>query len=222
MRLGPFLSRVQRSVAFVLLAGLASGCVASVVGADEQPPATFDLVTPAAEGDVSPARGVQVLVPEPVTVALLASQRVVVRVAAREVQYLADTRYADTLTKLTQLKLKRAMEASPAVGAAALPGEGLAIDYQILADIRAFEVRAAPILVADAGGQTLPRSAFVSLTIKILDDRSGNVVASRVFDSTVPIGPVAEGGVGPAYLAALDAALDAALVDIRSWVSSRI
>ena len=222
MRLGPILSRVQRSVAFVLLAGLASGCVASVVGADEQPPATFDLVTPAAEGDVSPARGVQVLVPEPVTVALLASQRVVVRVAAREVQYLADTRYADTLTKLTQLKLKRAMEASPAVGAAALPGEGLAIDYQLLTDIRAFEVRAAPILVADARGQTLPRSAFVSLTIKILDDRSGNVVASRVFDSTVPIGPVAEGGVGPAYLAALDAALDAALVDIRSWVSSRI
>ena len=201
----------------------ASGCVASAVGADEQPNVTFDLVTPAAVGDVSEARGVQVLVAEPSALGTLASQRVVVRVGPREVQYLADARYTDTLTRLTQFKLKRALESARSIGAAALPGEGLAIDYQVLTDIRAFEIRTAGTTVV-AGPTVAPSgaTAFVSLTVKILNDRTGNVIASRVFDASVPVGPVAGENVGDAYLAALDAALDAALVDIRAYVASRV
>ena len=202
-----------------------SGCVASAVGADEQPNVTFDLVTPAAvDRDVSPARGVQVLVAEPSALGVLASQRVLVRVGPREVQYLADARYADTLTRLTQFKLKRTLESARAIGAAALPGEGLAIDYQILTDIRAFEVRVGASTVEVAGQTVLPTGsdAFVSLTVKILNDRTGNVVASRVFDASAPVGPVADGNVGDAYLAALDAALDRALVEIRSYVAARV
>ena len=215
------------AIPLVLAAALAgSGCVASVVGADDEPNVTFDLVTPAAiDNDVSVARGVQVLVAEPSTLATLASQRVVVRVGPREVQYLADARYTDTLTRLTQFKLKRALEGAPGIGAAAIPGEGLAIDYQVLTDIRAFEIRVGEgtTLVAGPTPDPLPRatSAYVSLTIKILDDRSGNVVASRVFDRQVPVGPIVGENVGDAYLAALDAALDAALVDIRAYVAER-
>ena len=148
----------------------------------------------------------------------------VVRVGPREVQYLADARYADTLTRLTQFKLKRTLESASRIGAAAVPGEGLAIDYQVLTDIRAFEIRvgdgttlvAGPTVIAPA------RSAFVSLTIKILDDRSGNVIASRVFDAAAPVGPITDENVGEAYLAALDVALDRALVDIRGYVASRV
>lgn len=218
------LVRAVRALALLALAVATSGCVASVVGADEEPNATFELVTPAAIGDTSRAGGVQVLVPEPVSLALLASQRVVVRVGPREVQYLAGARYQDTLTKVTQFKIKRALEASPAIGAAALPGEGLAIDFQVLTDIRAFEIRTGPVLVADASAAPVAagRSAFVSLTVKILNDRSGNVVASRVFERSAPVGPVTDDTVGDAYLAALDAALDAALVDIRSFVAARV
>lgn len=212
-------------IPLVLLAVLSlSGCIASAVGADEEPNITFDLVTPVAVNDVSPARGVQVLVAEPAALGTLASQRVLVRVGPREVQYLADARYTDTLTRLTQFKLKRALESSPGIGAAALPGEGLAIDYQIITDIRAFEIRVGDGTVLVAGPTVLPTgsTAFVSLTVKILDDRSGNVVASRVFDSAVPVGPTTDGTLSDAYLAALDAALDAALVDIRAYVSARV
>ena len=201
-----------------------SGCVASAVGADDEPNVTFDLVTPAAVGDVSPARGVQVLVAEPSALGILASQRVLVRVGPREVQYLADARYTDTLTRLTQFKLKRALESARSIGAAALPGEGLAIDYQVLTDIRAFEIRVGDGTALVAGPAALPsaRTAFVSLTVKILDDRSGNVIASRVFDATAPVGPTTDETVGDAYLAALDRALDDALVSIRSFVGSRV
>ena len=218
------LTRVLSALALCagVLAG--SGCVAGAVGADEPPNATFDLVTPAAVDAPSPARGVQVLVPEPVAVAVLASQRVLVRVSPREVQYLAGARYTDTLTKLTQFKLKRALESSRSIGAAALPGEGLAIDYQILTDIRAFEVRATPAVVAstDPVAVSARRTAYVSLLVKILNDRNGNVVASRVFDSSVPVGPIVGDRTNEAYLAALDAALDAALVDIRAFVGGRV
>lgn len=212
-------------IPLVLLAVLSlSGCIAGAVGADEEPNITFDLVTPVAVNDVSAARGVQVLVAEPSALGTLASQRVLVRVGPREVQYLADARYTDTLTRLTQFKLKRALESSPGIGAAALPGEGLAIDYQIITDIRAFEVRVGDSTVVVAGPTVLPTgsTAFVSLTVKVLDDRSGNVVASRVFDSAVPVGPTTEETLNDAYLAALDAALDAALVDIRAYVSARV
>ena len=217
--------RVVRGLALLALASLTSGCIASAVGADDEPNATFDLVTPAAIEGTSRASGVQVLVPEPSALATLASQRIVVRVGAREVQYLAGARYQDTLTRVTQFKLKRTLEASPAIGAAALPGEGLAIDYQVLTDIRAFEIRTVPVLVAstDRAATAAPRSAFVSLTVKLLDDRSGNVVASRVFERSAPVPAVTDdAAVGEAYLAALDAALDDALVDIRAFVASRV
>ena len=212
-------------IPFVLFAALAtSGCVASAVGADEEPNVTFDLVTPAAVGEVSPARGVQVLIAEPSALGTLASQRVLVRVGPREVQYLAGARYTDTLTRLTQFKLKRALESASRIGAAALPGEGLAIDYQIITDIRAFEIRVGDGTAVVAGPALLPstRDAFVSLTVKILDDRSGNVIASRVFDASSPVGPVTDDNVGDAYLAALDAALDRVLVDIRTYVAGRV
>ena len=201
-----------------------TGCVASAVGAGEEPNVTFDLVTPAAIGDISPTRGVQVLVAEPSALGVLASQRVLVRVGPREVQYLSDARYTDTLTRLTQFKLKRTLESAQGIGAAALPGEGLAIDYQIITDIRAFEIRVGDGTTIVAGPTTIQaaRSAFISLTVKILDDRSGNVVASRVFDSSAPVGPLTGENVGDAYLAALDQALDLALVDIRSFISSRV
>ena len=188
-----------------------SGCLASAVGADEAPAETFVLPTEVAVTDPSPSSGPQVLVPEPITLDTLSSPRVVVRVGEREVQYLGETRYADTLTRLTQIKLKRALEGGRGIGAAALPGEGLAIDFQVITDIRAFEVR--------LGAND---RAFVSLGIKLLNDRTGNVVAQRVFQSSaLVILPTDEELRNDAYVAALDQALEGALIEVRDWVSAR-
>ena len=203
----------MRQVIFpvIMVAGLvSSGCIATAVGAGGTPPETFDLNAETAIGDVSAPSGVQLLVTEPSTLQVLATQQVAVRVSDRAIQYLGGARLADSLTRLTQFKLKRSLEGAPGIGSVGLPGEGLAIDYQVLTDIRAFEIRT-----------TAAEEAFVSLAVRLLDDRSGNVIASRLFNASVP---VAGGGAGEVdneqYLSALDAALDAALVQIRAWAVS--
>ena len=201
-----------RPIIAVLASLSVSGCLAGAVGANDAPAETFLLPTEAAVGEPSSSRGPQVLVPEPITFDVLSSPRVVVRVGEREVQYLGNTRYGDTLTRLTQLKLKRALESGRGIGAAAIPGEGLAIDFQVVSDIRAFEIRVSPSEVA-----------FVSIGVKLLNDRSGNVVAQRVFQSSasvvLPADPERQ---NEAYVAALDEALEGALIEIRDWVSARV
>lgn len=200
----------KRSLLALLAPLVLSGCIASAVGADEAPDETFLLDTPNAVGELSAARGVQLLVPEPSAVEVVVSKRIIVRVGPREVQYLGGARLGDSVTRLTQFKMKRALEAGRGIGAVGLPGEGLAIDYQVLTDIRAFEIVAGP-----------PSIARVALTVRLLDDRSGNVVAGRVFTASAPV-PGGTSTTNDRYLAALDIALDAALIDIRSWVVARV
>ena len=190
---------------------LSAAVVSAGCSLSSAPDETFDLVTPAAvDQTVSEARGVQLLVAEPKTIEILASKQVVVRVGERAVQYLGGVRLADALPRFAQFKIKRALEGSRAVGAVGLPGDGLAIDYQIITDIRAFEIR------TDG-----PETAFVSLTVKVLDDRTGTVIASRVFDAAAPVAGTATVE-NEAYIAALDTALDNALVQVTNWVGQRV
>lgn len=203
---------ILRPALVVLAPVVLSGCIAGAVGADEPPAETFVLPTEAVIDEPSASRGPQLLVPEPITLDVLSSPRVVVRVGEREVQYLGESRFGDTLTRLTQIKLKRALEGGRGIGAAALPGEGLAIDFQVITDIRSFEIRTGP-----------PDTAFVSLAIKLLNDRNGNVVAQRLFQSSrLVVLPADEELRNDAYVAALDDALANALIDVRDWVEGRV
>ncbi|MDE1158529.1 MAG: ABC-type transport auxiliary lipoprotein family protein [Neorhizobium sp.] len=136
---------------------------------------TFDLsLTPATEGPSAKTK--QVLVPQPTAVKMLDSDQVVVRVSSSEVQYLADSRWGDTLPNLVQAKLVQAFENSHRLGGVGKPGQGLAIDYQVVTDIRTFEVNASG-----------PRTATVEISAKILNDRNGTVKAQNVFRAVVPV-----------------------------------
>lgn len=201
--------RVPRCLFVLSVLVMSSGCVATLVGADTPPDETFDLPTEPVISATSETRGVQILVPEPVTLEILSSPNVVVRVSDNVVEYLANARLTDSLPRLTQFKLKRTLESAQGVGAVGLPGQGLAIDYQLLTDIRAFEVR------VTGGSET----AFVSITGKLLDDRTGNVIASRLFQTSAPV-PTGESN--DRYITAVNAALTAALADMRDWVQGRL
>jgi cholesterol transport system auxiliary component len=164
----PQLPAGRRSLALALplLAALLSGC-GTKANND-----TFDLsLTPAAVGPSAKNR--QILVPEPTAVKMLDSEQVVVRVSPSEVQYLANSRWGDRLPRLVQSKLVEAFENSGRVGGVGKPGQGLAIDYQVVTDIRAFEVT--------TGGS---RVANVEISAKILNDRNGSVRAQSVFKGT--------------------------------------
>ena len=75
-----------------------------------------------------------------------------------------------------QARLAETFQRSGSFGGVGKPGEGLAIDYQIIAEIRAFEVR------VDGGER-----AEVELFVRILNDRNGVVRASKTFTASAPV-----------------------------------
>ncbi|KEQ06019.1 ABC transporter [Pseudorhizobium pelagicum] len=178
-----------------MIAALAAGC-GTKANND-----TFDLsITPSSTGPS--ARGRQILVPEPTALKSIASDQVVVRVSPSEIQYLAESQWGDTLPRMVQAKLVAAFENSGRLGGVGQPGQGLAIDYQVVAEIRAFEV--------DTSGADV---ANVEIFVKILNDRNGTVRAQRAFRATVPV----SGTENRDFVAALNNAFAAVGAEIVDW-----
>ncbi|MFN7101724.1 MAG: ABC-type transport auxiliary lipoprotein family protein [Pseudorhizobium sp.] len=182
-------------VVLPLVAALAAGC-GTKANND-----TFDLsITPSSSGPA--ARGRQILVPEPTALKAIASEQVVVRVSPSEIQYLANSQWGDTLPRMVQSKLVAAFENSGRLGGVGQPGQGLAIDYQVVAQIRAFEV--------DTSGADV---ANVEIFVKILNDRNGTVRAQRGFRASVPV----SGTENRDFVAALNSAFAAVGSEIVDW-----
>lgn len=178
-----------------MVAALAAGC-GTKANND-----TFDLsITPSSTGPS--ARGRQILVPEPTALKSIASDQVVIRVSPSEIQYLAESQWSDTLPRMVQAKLVAAFENSGRLGGVGQPGQGLAIDYQVVAEIRAFEV--------DTSGADV---ANVEIFVKILNDRNGTVRAQRAFRATVPV----SGTENRDFVAALNNAFAAVGAEIVDW-----
>ena len=83
--------------------------------------------------------------------------------------------------------------------AVAVPGQGLLIDYQIVLDVRAFELT--------------PEGAVADFAVRVMNDRNGRVVRSRIFRYVVP---VTQRGTA-AVVTALDQAMEQAFTDIADW-----
>ncbi|HSX72959.1 MAG TPA: ABC-type transport auxiliary lipoprotein family protein [Shinella sp.] len=167
---------------------------------------TFAL-TSIATADGPSARSRQILVPQPSALKALDGEQIVIRPSASEIQYLAGAQWSDSLSKMVQAKLVQAFENTGRLGGVGMPGQGLAIDYQIVTDIRAFEVQTAG---ADA--------AVVEISAKLLNDRNGTVRAQKVFRATAPVG----GTGNTAFVKSLDAAFAAVTADIVGWTLAAI
>lgn len=167
---------------------------------------TFGLFA-TAEVDGPSARNRQILVPQPSALKALDSEQIVIRPSPSEIQYLAQSQWSDSLTRIVQAKLVQAFESTGRVGGVGKPGEGLAIDYQVMTDIRAFEVQT-------SGANT----AVVEISVRLLNDRNGTVRAQRVFRATAPV----RGSANTAFVAALDAAFATVTADIVGWTLKTI
>ncbi|UVK47798.1 membrane integrity-associated transporter subunit PqiC [Mesorhizobium sp. AR07] len=89
---------------------------------------------------------------------------------------------------IVQVRLAETFQRSGSFAGVGNPGEGLAIDYQVIVEIRSFEVR------VDGGDH-----AEVELFVRILNDRKGEVLASTCFTASAPV----SGGGNQAYVSAL-------------------
>ena len=119
----------------------------------------------------------QAIVAEPSALKALDGENIVIRSSDTSLQYLDGAQWADRLPKIVQARLVEAFQKSGRLGGVGKPGEGLAVDYQVIADIRAFEIR------VDGGDR-----AFVAISVKLLDDRNGVVRSTRTFEASAPVG----------------------------------
>lgn len=148
------------------------------------------------------AKNRQILVQQPSALKALDSEQIVIRPSSSEIQYLSQSQWSDSLSKMVQAKLVQAFENTGRLGGVGTPGQGLAIDYQIVTDIRAFEVQ-----TSGAG------TAVVEISAKLLNDRNGTVRAQRVFRATAPV----RGAGNAAFVKSLDAAFATVTADIVGW-----
>ena len=188
----------------ILLSGLLSGC--ALLGGGSKPLDTYELTAPAA-GDGRGRSHRQILIAEPSALKALDGQNIVISPAPGNIQYLKGAQWADRLPKVIQARLAETFQRSGEFKGVGRPGEGLAIDYQVIVEIRSFEVRV-------NGGA----SANVELFVRLLNDRNGTVRSEKVFTATAPV--TGEGN--EAYVGALDAAFGQAAVEIVDWTGSII
>lgn len=187
---------------FAALAFL-SGCAA--LGGGTPKLDTYELSAPAVPEGGRRA-GLQVLIAQPTALKALDGQNIVIKPAPGVIQYLKGAQWADRLPEVVQARLAETFQKSGRFGGVGMPGEGLAIDYQVIVDIRVFEVR------VDRGDQ-----AEIELYVRVLNDRNGTVKASRTFAAGAPV----SGGEGnDAYVAALDRAFGEAASEIVKWSAS--
>ena len=191
---------MRRLAATVVLAGLVSACALARSG---PPDAIFDLSAP---DDVAAKAGTsaQLLIPVPSASAALDSTRIAARPTESEYAYLPGAVWSDSLPKLLQARLTETFQNTGRVRAAGRPGQSLSINYQVIMDIRAFEISG--------------ESAVAEFHVMVLNDRNGAVVSRRIVKASAPVLDSSNAG----SVAALDAAMDEAFGEIAGWVLARI
>ena len=164
----------------------------------------YDLRAPAEVREIKGKSRAQLLVVEPSALKTLDSPEIVVKTSPTQIQYLANSQWPDRLPRVVQARIVEALENTGRVKAVAKPGEGLVIDYQIVTDIRAFQAN------VGAGEQ----NAQVELSVKLVSDRTGMVVRSKVFEAAAPI----SGTDAQSVVNGLNAAFDAVARSMVKWV----
>lgn len=195
-----------RSIAGVVAVALLTGaCAALGIGGQDPLPA-FSLRAPDAPPRTAAMSG-QLVIPEPTGVSVLDTERIVVRPATGQVATLGGAQWSDSLPKLLQAGLLRTFENSGRLRAVGRPGDRITSDYQLLIDVRAFQLTVVPSPIGE-----------VEIAAKIVSDRDGRIVAGRVFRATTP----AAATDGPAAVAAIEASFQEVAVQLVRWVTSVI
>ena len=190
---------LRRLAGLVLATAVTAGCAAL----PSMPKTIYDLSAPDNFRTASGTRA-QILVPEPSAPKALDTDMIAGRPNATQYAYLSNAVWSDRLPKLLQARLMETLQNSDRARAVGIPGQGLLIDYQVILDLRAFEI---------AGDY-----AQVAFAAKILNDRNGRVVATRTFMAEAVI----TAPDNPSGVAALDAAMDQAFVSLTQWVLAAI
>lgn len=194
--------RLKHCLAAAALVLFLPGC--ALLGGGSKPLDTYDLTAPQPTPGKR-ARRLQVLIANPTAIKTFDSQNIVIEPRPGAIEYLKGVQWADRLPQVVRARLAETFQKSGRFGGVGQPGEGLAIDYQIIADIRSFDIR------VDGGER-----ADVELYVRVLNDRNGVVRAAKLFSATAPV----SGAGNDAYVHALDRAFGQVANEILDWSAS--
>jgi phospholipid/cholesterol/gamma-HCH transport system substrate-binding protein len=166
----------------------------------------YDLVLPRIPHGERKASGAQLVVPDPTALAALDSDKMLSVTPAGTSAALPDAQWSDTLSKLLQVKIIRAFEDAGVVGGVSRPLEGVTGDFQLLIDVRKFQLSLAG-----------PPAAEIEFSAKVLDDK-GRIAGTRIFLASAP----AKGSDAASAKAALEQAFGAAVIDLVDWTARAI
>ncbi len=169
--------------------------------------AFYDLTAPKAFPPSEKAAKAQLVVPEPTALVALDTQRIIVAPGAGEGPAVDTAQWSDTIPKMLQARIVQSFENSKYVGAVAKPLEGLAADYQLVIDIRSFQILSGP------DGSPVAQVEFAA---KVVGD--GRIVGSRTFSATAPAPDVR----AAAAAGAIDKAFGKAATDLVVWTATVI
>ncbi len=186
--------------------GIVAGLERFVGGAAKGPAVIYDVTAPRTFPPLDkPAHG-QLVVPEPTTLIALDTQKILVRPAAPDTPSFANAQWSDSTSKLFQAKIIQSFENANYLGAVGRPVDGLTADYQLLIDIRSFQISTSPEVVAS-----------VEFAAKILAT-NGRIVDARTFRAAVPA-KITDAAVAAA---SLDQAFGKAVTELVVWTANAL
>jgi phospholipid/cholesterol/gamma-HCH transport system substrate-binding protein len=173
-------------------------------GPAASPSTIVSLTAPRTFPGLKKAVQAQLVVPEPTALLMFDTRKILIWPNDKEGSSFADAQWSDTLPKLLQAKVIESFEQAGSLGAVAPPNEGFNPDYQMLLDLRAFQVSREP-----------NPAAHVEFSAKLLS-RDGKIIGTRAFHGTAPF----EAFEVSAAAAALDQSFGKAASDLVVWGSA--
>ncbi|NEW88016.1 MCE family protein [Rhodopseudomonas sp. WA056] len=184
------------------------GGVERMTGANEPEvkKVVYDLAAAAGFPPPSPPLKGQLTIPESNTVILFDSQKMLLA-PGLEIQAFAGAQWSDSIPKMLQEKLIQSFENYDIAHAPMRPNDAVQPDYQLLTDIRSFQVV----------GERDNLKAEIAFSGKIID-KDGKLVAARVFQQATTLAKPEP----MAAVAAFDKSFDAIAKDLVPWTAQAL
>jgi phospholipid/cholesterol/gamma-HCH transport system substrate-binding protein len=162
----------------------------------------------AASGFTPPAEAPswQLAIPEPTTLMGFNTDKILLQPVSGESVELADAKWNDNFPILFQARVLQSFENAGYAASVSRPREGATGGYQLLLDIRRFDISTASAATAE-----------INFMAKIAGE-DGRIVGAREFQSSVP----AEGSDAKAYVAALDQGFGKLATELVGWTTTEL
>ncbi len=186
--------------------GILAGIERMTGGGTKVPPRIVELAPAASFPGLGRLPAGQLVIAEPASLLSFDTAKLIVRGAEAELPALAQAQFPDTLPKILQVRVVQSFENAGYLRALGRTPEGMTPDFQLLLDIRRFDITAGPKPVAE-----------VAFGAKLLGT-NGKVVDARVLKAEAPVSALELKSIGDA----IDGAFAKTLSELVVWACAAV